>query len=289
MLSLKMSYSESEPDGKYSPDPFWKRLFVSGGFEWGFKMRKGNAEQFFAPTRSCSNMLAMRQRRIAENPERYLAVTPVGEKLVAAVWQLALGWEQVDEPDDGIRDLAALSRQWEPDMLILDQETMTFAAGAVCFPSSWNLEERIGQTIDEVHAVVPQLNPQIGVMISRFLSQLSPGKSSRRENWSFTRSPELDYHPALERKKLDETVSLDELSLRVEHQLFTGIPGGVLMGLRVEAVPLKELSQDRAVWNAVAEKISTMPEDVAEYKSMLRAVPRILAEMDECSPISVDY
>ncbi|MBT8045279.1 MAG: DUF3445 domain-containing protein [Verrucomicrobiae bacterium] len=280
-----MNSGEHWQVGCDSISPNLKKLFGSGGFEWSFKMRPGDAESFFAPTAATEDLLAERQRRIHNHPDRYVAVSSAGHKLVESVWELALGWGQVVEPVDAVRDLANLSCQWEADLLILDQQTMTFAAGAVCFPSSWSLEKRIGQTIDDVHAVVPGLNPQIGKMITRYLSALRPGKTSRRENWSVTRSPELDYHPALQRQKLDQTVTMDELSLRVEHQLFTGISAGVLMGLRVEAIPIKILAQDRAVWNAVAEKIRTMPDEVADYKAMQSAVSRILEEMDAFSPL----
>ncbi|MFK7909525.1 MAG: heme-dependent oxidative N-demethylase subunit alpha family protein [Akkermansiaceae bacterium] len=274
-----MISGEAQIDGGNQNNAFWKRLFVPGHFEWTFKMRSGEAESFFAPVRGM-DLLAEREKRIADNPRRYLASTSVGDRLVKAVWELALGWGHVKDPIDGVRDLAALTRQWEPDLLILDQKTLSFAAGAVCFPSSWNLEKRVGQSIHEVHEVVPRLNPQIGEMITRFLSRLLPGKSSRRENWSITRTGDLDYHPDLNRKRLDDTVVLDELFLRVEHQLFTGISDGVLMGLRVQAVPLRELASEPAAWQAVAEKLRTMPEDVADYKAMNTAVPHILKEMD---------
>ena len=250
--------------------------------------RTGDAESFFAPTPGGEEVLAQRRVNLSEHPERYLAVTPAGEPLVEVIWDLALDWGQVEEPEGGVRDLMSLSRQWEADLLVMDQASLSFVAGAVCFPSSWSLEKRIGHSIHDVHEVVPRLNPQIGDMITRFLSRLAPGKTSRRENWSFTRSPELDYHPALKRQRLDDTVTLDELSLRVEHQLFIGITGGVLMGLRVEAVPLKKLASDPVVWSAVAEKVRTMPEDVADYKAMAKAVPRILSEMEAYAPLEAN-
>ena len=34
-------------------------------------------------------------------------------------------------------------------------------AGAVVFPSSWALEEKLGRTMDEIHGIVPGLNPAL--------------------------------------------------------------------------------------------------------------------------------
>jgi hypothetical protein len=67
--------------------------------------------------------------------------------------------------------------------------------------------------------------------------------------------------------------------LRIEHQLFTGLSDGVLMGIRIETTSLKELAEDPSVWNTTAEKLRTMPDDVARYKSMDAAIPTILREM----------
>lgn len=264
-----------------SEGPFWQRLFAPGGFEWAFKMRKGDAAQFFAPQDPSGALLGQRKERLDAHPDRYTGVTELGQPLVEQAWGLALDLGQVGAVPAAERDLLSLSRQWEADLLMMERETMTVAAGAVCFPSSWELGHAIGKTLDQVHGVVPRLNPQIGVMIQRFLEKITPGKSFCRENWSFTRTDDLDYHPAVGRPRLDHTLTLDEVFLRIEHQLFTGIPGGVLMGIRIKTFPLREMAADPEVWRITAEKLRTMPADVADYKSMAAGIPRILEVMDE--------
>ena len=240
-------------------------------------MRKGDAKSFFARQDESGELLLKRNRQLDESFERYLACTEKGEKLVGEAWDLALRWEQVIAKEP--RNLKLLSEQWEADLLFMDRQTSQVAAGSVCFPSSWDLRHAIGKTLDQVHGVVPRLNLKIGEMIQRFLEKLEPGKSYCRENWSFTRSDALDYHPNLNRKRLDETLSLDEVYLRIEHQLFTGLSDGALMGIRIETTPLKELAEDPSVWDITAEKLRTMPDDVARYKSMDAAIPTILREM----------
>ncbi|MDG2400495.1 MAG: DUF3445 domain-containing protein [Akkermansiaceae bacterium] len=240
-------------------------------------MRKGDAKSFFAQQDESGGLLLERSRQLEESFERYSAFTEKGENLVGEAWDLALEWEQVVAKEP--RNLKLLSKQWEADLLFMDRLTSQVVAGSVCFPSSWDLRHAIGKTLAEVHGIVPRLNPQIGEMIRRFLEKLEPGKSYCRENWSFTRSDALDYHPDLNRQRLDETLSLDEVYLRIEHQIFTGLSDGVLMGIRIETTPLKELAEDPSVWNTTAEKLRTMPDDVARYKSMDAAIPTILKEM----------
>lgn len=260
--------------------PFWKHLFSDAGFSWEFRMRPGRAESFFAAHDEVGRLLAEKNQWLDADPGLYTAVTPAGEELVAAAWGLALGWGQVEDPGDAGRDLLSLARRWEPDLLLLNHAGMSVAAGCVCMPSSWDLRHVAGKALQEVHELVPRLNPEIGDKISRFLARVQPGKAFCRENWSLTRSAERNYHPGLRRRRLDETVTLDEIFLRVEHQLFTGVPGGVLMGIRIETCPLAELSADPDVWRITTEKIRTMPDDVAAYKSMDTARDAIVRAME---------
>ena len=260
-------------------EPFWEKLFSPGEFEWAFRMRQGDAGTFFQQQDKTGGLLREKRLGLDKHPERYLASIPGSENLVKGIWKLALEMGHLDKPADGSRNLEGLARSWEADLLVMDLESKKVVAAAVCFPSSWDPAGAVGKTLDEVHGVVPRLNLQIGVMIDRFLDKVSPGKSYCRENWSFTRTQDLDYHPKVGRRKLDESVTLDELFLRVEHQLFTGIAGGVLMGIRIETCPLTDLAADPGIWRAVAEKIGTIPHDVAVYKSMDSATHQILEEM----------
>ena len=260
--------------------PFWKSLFSCGDFEWAFQMRLGDAEPFFAKSEDGESWLKEKGSWLDKRPELFTAVAPEGGKLVDALWEQAVEWGQVSPPVDGNRDLTSLARQWEPDLLFLDHESMAFAAACVCMPSSWDPSRAVGKTLHEVHGEVSRLNSQIGGKIDRFLRQLKPGKSYCRENWGFTRSAELNYHPELRRRRLDETVTMKEIFLRVEQQIFMGVPGGVVMGLRIRRCPLSDLASDSSAWHAAGEKLRTMPDDVASYKGILSAREAMLREME---------
>lgn len=276
-----MSGSLSDSTGRPDVEPFWRSLFSAGEFSWQMKMRKGDVEEFFAPQDAV--LMEERRRWLREERDRSLVVTERGEELVAAAWEVALGFGQVEEPVTGERDLMGLASQWEPDLLFLDLTTGALEAGCVCLPSSWRLADWKGRSLDEIHGVVPRLQEQIGPQISQFLSRLVPGKSFQRENWSLTGSAELSYHPDLGRAALDGEARLEDVFLRVERQLFTALPGGVLMGIRISVCPLMDLAGDAEVWNRLTEKLRTMPEDVARYKSLHEAIPGLVEQMQSVS------
>ena len=264
--------------------PFWKELFRPGEFEWTLKMRRGNLREFFAPQDPV--LMAERRKWLAEKPEWSLVETPAGATLVEAAWEMAIGFGHANPPEQGGRNLIDLARQWEPDLAFMDLETKSFAAACVCLPSSWDPRRWEGRPLDQVHGAVPKLQEQIGAQINRFLERLEPGKGFCRENWGLTLGGELNFHPELMRPSLDEGSHLDEVYLRVEHQIFTGLPGGVMMGIRIQNCPLTDLAGDPEVWQIAIEKIATMPDEVARYKNLLQVRGPLSQLMAEFAPPS---
>lgn len=263
-------------------DPFWKDLFKPGGFAWSIKVRQGDAATFFAAQDEA--LMAERRQWLDEHADRHLVETPEAAPMIEAAWELASGLGHVERPHDGPADLLALSRAWEPDLVFYDAARRRFAAACVCLPSSWDPRRWVGRPLDEVHDQVPRLQQQIGAGIDRFLARLEPGRAFCRENWSLTLGGERNFHPALKRPKLQADTPLEDVFLRVEHQIFTGITGGALMGLRIRTCPLTDLAGDAKVWEMMAEKLRTMPDDVAEYKSLLEVRDPLVTAMAALEP-----
>ena len=70
------------------------------------------------------------------------------------------------------------------DVCILDtSDNNRFIAGCVCSPSYWNLKDKIGRPLWDVHEAVDGLNDYIGLNIGRFIEGLSFGRPFARENW----------------------------------------------------------------------------------------------------------
>ncbi len=243
-------------------------------------MRRDEPGSFFSRHDPSGHLLARRNHWLTTRPELCLATTEWIEPLVDETWKLALEWGQVLESEGGMT-LENLARQWEADLIFLDSETFTLAGGCVCFPSNWNLQESTGRTLGEVHGRVPGLTEQIGEKIDRFLQKLPAGQAFLRENWGLTRTNHLNYHPQLNRPRLDENVALDEVFLRIEHQAFVRLESGVLLGVRIEPVSLMTLLNEfPETASRLRRKLETMPEDAAVYKGLERARSRIVTMLD---------
>jgi hypothetical protein len=156
--------------------------------------------------------------------------------------------------------------------------------GCVCFPSSWNLQEKIGRPIEVIHGVVPGLNGQIGPQIHAFLSRLKPGVAWHRTNWGLSSSPELNQHPARQLPSLDgASVTAAAVWFRVEHQALVALPrtGGILFGIRVSVHPLNELKSERIAAARLVRALRTMPEAVACYKGLATARAALIRLLEE--------
>ena len=175
----------------------------------------------------------------------------------------------------------ALGGSLEPDVVLLkteDDGTFRLVAGVVCFPSHWSLHEKVGRPLEMIHGPVPGLNAALGSQISGFLNKLRPGVAWLRSNWGLTRGAERNNHPTRALPRLDASVRLEDVWVRLEHQALVALPqtGGVLFGIRLALHPLAEVKAEPALARGLARALQTMPEPMACYKGLSSAREAII-------------
>lgn len=265
--------------------PDWTLIFPDADHRWRLGLRRGTSlAAYFADADPTGAMRAERARWLADDPERYAACLPAAEPALAETSELARALGAAGDFAGGapFERLLHLGRAWEPDFVWMHPGAdglFRLIGGVVCFPSAWALRDKLGLLMSAVHEPVPELNAQIGRPIDQFLAQQAPGVDWRRENWSVTRDGELNHHPALGRRRLDETVAVEDIWLRLEHQLLLKLPrsGSVLFGIRVEVVPFAQLLADAAAAARFARLLRTLAPAAARYKNLDRALPVLVA------------
>lgn len=246
--------------------------------DYRFQMRFGRGEpvEFFGPTGRQTALVAERRHWLTSEPQTYAALLPAGEPLLGETIEAARSWSGFTLPParkSPWQKCLALGEFWEADYLLLKADAageIRLLGGCVCFPSSWRLSEKMGKPIEFIHGPVPGLNANIGPAIHKFLAGLKPGMASLRFNWGLSRSAELNQHPDRVLPRLDASVTLDEVWLRVEEQALVALPesGGILFGIRILNHPLVEVRQDCAVAVKLRRALETMPDAVARYKNL---------------------
>ena len=247
-------------------------LFPDQDYRFHLTLRKGNLAEFFgAPDPA---VLAERQRWLGDDPARYIVGEAAAEPLVAEVEALADEWVGGAQATPGrvSERMARLGGRVEPDIVLMTRDAdgiFRLRAGAVCFPSSWAPAEKAGLTLDEIHGVVPGLNPALAPAIGQFLHKLRPGAPFERANWGLAATPELNMHPALARPRLG-ALDVARTWVRIEYQILAALPQtqGILFGIHIRNVPLAELLADPALRAGLHRALVTMPDALAAYKGL---------------------
>ncbi len=252
------------------------------------RFQPGTVAAFFGRTPNHDALLAERRRWLDADASAYVGALPEGAALLDEALALLRSPEILDAdfpahpPAEPCEKAEALGRCLEPDFMLLrpdESGTFRLVAGCVCFPSSWSLAEKMGHPLEFIHGVVPELNAQLARPIHMFLAKLAPGEASLRSNWGLSRSPELNQHPSRRLRRLDATVEMDEVWLRVEHQILVRLPqtGGILFGIRLANYPLSELQHDAELKHRFRLALETMSEAMADYKSIAIARAKLVA------------
>lgn len=253
--------------------PRLSEIFSDEDFGFRLKLKRGSLAKFFTPTDDHSRIIAERRHWLEAAPENYIAE---GESS-PALWQ-ELG-ATINHNVDRLTFTAGTTL--EPDIVFLQRDLtgkFRLTDGVVVFPTGWALPEKIGLSLVETHGVVPGLNAMIGAAIDRFLDQLKPGAAATRSNWGLAATDELNLHPNLNRPRLDENVTPDQVWLRVEHQILALLPhtNAIVFGIRIELIPLAEVLAEPDARSRLHRALDTMPASVANYKGLTKAMPSLL-------------
>jgi dimethylamine monooxygenase subunit A len=264
----------------------WQRLFPQADHRFQMLLRPGDARDFWGRQDGTGRLLAERERWLAENGERYVAVRAGAEgALREALFFLGNAAGVVG----GFAEVGQAARAVEADWVVLAGELgagYPIVGGAVVFPSSWSLTEKLGRPLAEVHGPVPGLQAGLGASISTFLDRLVVGASWERLNWGLSGNEELNHHPARYLPGLTEEVRLERCWLRLERQFLTrlGGSGAVLFGIRVSVHRLDELVVVPGVAVGLVRALRSMTAEVAEYKGLTAArgvLCRLLGEVGD--------
>ena len=254
-------------------EPAWSGLFSGAPFEFRFGARPGDPEGFFRASSEHASRVQLRREIVGEHPARHVFQEPDSRDAVGEL----ISWAGLE--GGGCLELAL---HWEQDFMVLrpggdGQER--FVAGAICFPSSWAPDEKLGLPVHAIHEPVPTLNEHLGARIGKFLAGIRPGKAWERVNWGLSGSPCLNQHPALRIPAIELPLELNSVWVRREDQVLFRLPktGALIFGINVINISVAEIAADSEGMSGLRQALATMPEDIAGYKNLTAARESLVA------------
>lgn len=150
-------------------------------------------------------------------------------------------------------------------------------AASVCFPTGWNLTEKVGKPMRVIHDPVPDLNPAIGHSIDKFFQNMKPGKVVERFNWGLYDNDAL-FQPNWWREqqpKKDE-ITIETIGsafyFRVERQTLQRLTTekSALFTIRIFNTTLEDLVGTETYRATLLHSLTTMPDAMRRYKTVAR-------------------
>lgn len=212
---------------------------------------------------------------------------------------LQLGWALRGDAlhGDGLAEigdcLAALPARWRAagllslafaeDFAVIDGRTGRIPWLAVCLPSHWSPQDKVGRHFAEVHA--PVADNRLLITASDHLARLVTGTQRwERFVWTITSQSQLDMHPLrVPTPGWPEGADADALaalaSFRTERQTFIPVPGAsqAIFTIHVESRPLAQVADRAVVAVPLHASLASMSDAVLAYRGLAGARDRLLA------------
>jgi hypothetical protein len=250
------------------------------------------------PDQARNAQLAEKQRLFAECPEAVFGAMTGSEAAQAELLALVeahsghRAFERAEPP------LLAAARLVQDDLILLDRTDAGWRvmAGALCFPSSWSLAEKLGQVMHDVHGPVPGFGQgtRPAQLIERMFDNLRPETPMIRWNWSLYGDDRL-FHPDTlgpEERRFGTGERADPVFLRVERQTLRKLPqtGAIVFTIRISLDPLEALAahpEAGRIATSLIGQIETLDPAQLDYKGLTLERQRLLARLAELQGLSL--
>jgi hypothetical protein len=172
------------------------------------------------------------------------------------------------------------------DFAVIDGATGRIPWLAVCLPSRWAPEDKVGRHFAEVHA--PVADNQTLIAASDHLARLVTGDDRwERFVWTISSEAGLQQHPTHTPPTVwpvdrDATSLAAQAFFRTERQTFIPVPGAhqAVFTIHVDSRPLTDALDTPAHARQVRDALASMSAGVLAYRGLTEARDRLLAWFD---------
>jgi hypothetical protein len=195
-------------------------------------------------------------------------------------------------PLDGAVPIWTAARLVQEDLVLMRRSDIgwSLVAGAVCFPSSWALADKIGRPMHDVHAPVPGFGrgTRPAELINRMFDAMRPETPMLRWNWSLYGDDRLAHPDSAppDALRFGSGDRVETMFFRVERQTLRKLPvsGDIVFTIRIFLDPLRALeehAEGRRIAAALIEQLGALTPEQLAYKGMSREHDRVVRRLAE--------
>jgi len=186
--------------------------------------------------------------------------------------------------------LLAASRLVEDDLVLMrrGESGWRLAAGCVCFPSSWQVKEKFGKPVDQIHGPVPGFGPgsRPAELIARMFDNLMPDRIVIRWNWSLYGDGALAHPNVPPSPRYGAGEMADPVFLRSERQTMRRLPqsGDILFAIKVSVDPLESLERHpngATIAQSLIAQLGALSDEQIAYKGMTGERERLVRRLNK--------
>jgi hypothetical protein len=171
------------------------------------------------------------------------------------------------------------------DFCIMMREDKTglyyFRAGIICSSVGWNLEQKFGLKLEDIHKPVPDFKTKMAFSMDRFFAKMPANGPIQRGSWSFEvgkplyLEPGLD-HATLEHVRIPDEVSAEEaardIHFRVDWQTLKRLPvsGAIAFNFKALFTPLEHLRHEPYIPSLALKILTEGSQKMLVYKGTRR-------------------
>jgi len=236
--------------------------------------------------------IQQKQELYSKHPNQVFATMPEG--LAGSIETLELATEhlaqvfpelQTQPVDPASHPLHSASLLVQEDLCVMSSLSgqWKLTAASVCFPSRWDLTEKIGASLREIHAPVPHYEERIGQATDTMFDKFEVERPVWRINWTILDNPDL-FQPKSIHREIDRDLSLEEFAqkiyFRIERQTLRVMPksGDVLFTIRTYVDSLSSIASRYPEFQQnLAQTLVTASAQTREYKGWPPIWAKLLA------------
>ena len=219
-----------------------------------------------------SHELALKESILRDVPDTVIATLPSGEAASLELLATVEHWLTAYAPDaprpvvEGDHPIMRAARWVQEDLCVLEKsDTWRLTAACVCFPSRWNLREKIGQTLDTIHEPIPGFAEHLASPTTNVFDRLTPERAFWRLNWTLLDDPTLHQPTSMRRSPEGD---LSKWFFRVERQTIRALPTSkaVVFTIHNYVTSLADLRDNELFLEHLMTAIEQSPLAMKEYK-----------------------